>query len=134
MDGGRCLHRGRPSCRPGIRCVLALPTARRDLSIALPLTRYPRPYRDLTGFTGKLGSAGSRWAQYQRWTHEYVLGAVDLATGLKRPRLRDGVTRIALKQAIRDIVLVDPAFQCPTPTTVVRHGGGLPLDSVVMAA
>ena len=69
-----------------------------------------------------------------RWTHEYVLGAADLATGMKRPRLRDGVTRIALKQAIRDIVLVDPTFQCPTPTTVVRHGGGPRLDSVVMAA
>ena len=63
-----------------------------------------------------------------------MLGAADLATGMNRPRLRDGVTRIALKQAIRDIVLGDPAFERPTPAAVVRHGGGPRLDSVVMAA
>ena len=66
-----------------------------------PLRGTRAPYPDTTGFTGKLGSAGSRWTQYQRWTHEYVLGAADLATGMKRPRLRDGVTQVALKQAIR---------------------------------
>ena len=63
-----------------------------------------------------------------------MLGAVELVTGLKRPRLRDGATGIALKQAIRDIVLGDLAFERPTPAAVVRHGGSPRLDSVVMAA
>ena len=86
------------------------------------------------GLPGNWDPAGSRGSQYLCWTHEYALGAVDLATRLKRPRLRDGATPIGLHQAIWDIVLGDPAFERPTSAAVVRHGGGPRLDSVVMAA
>ena len=99
-----------------------------------PLRGTRAPSATSLGLPGNWDPAGSPGSQYLRWTHEYVLGAADLATGMKRPRLRDGVTWIALKQAIRDIIRGDPAFQCPTPATVVRHGGDPRLASVVMAA
>ena len=85
---------------------------------AVPAPPTPTPL----GLPGNWDPAGSPGSQYLRWTHEYVLGAVDLATGLKRPRLRDDATRIALHQAIWDIVLGGPAFERPTPAAVVRHG------------
>ena len=80
MDGGRfaCTAAGRAVALASAAHTLC---QRRGAIYQSPFplrgTRAPTPAS--LGLPGNWNPAGSRW------THDYVLGAVDLATGLKRP-------------------------------------------------
>jgi hypothetical protein len=119
IDGARALldaRRPLPPARP------APPSSWHSLSIRFAnhagrFIDHPSPYAapeapapTSLGLPGNWDRAGSRADLYLRRVHECAFGGINLATGRKRPHMADGSNRIALLQAIWDLVLGDPAL------------------------